>query len=260
MLLQSKNNGYTVTKQIWHIMLICKAQNQYCLCSNCNDITGWIMLRCVNYIRLSLLGLIAVVVPLCVACYLFVWFWSVLDRAQGLTLVLQLVVELAEFSSSIAGLLVDAFTALVTGLLSCIETLALTHKRGYQRACCCSGFMCLIYVCVSDLFLFFFSATLWLVVLLIAPDQPVIEVRHQEGGVVSFSHRLSHLERIFLDKSDNCSATCVLWVTLVARAAVTCSCSRTNTCVPLLPTRLCWISLSRSFSTGISLLSTKNFW
>lgn len=41
---------------------------------------------------------------------------------------------------------------------------------------------------------------------------------------------------------------------------VTCSCSLMKTCVPVLPTRLCWISLSRNFSTGISLLSTKNFW
>lgn len=46
----------------------------------------------------------------------------------------------------------------------------------------------------------------------------------------------------------------------LALAAVTCSCSLMKTCVPVLPTRLCWISRRRNFSTGISLLSTKNFW
>lgn len=56
----------------------------------------------------------------CLLCYLFIWFWGVLDRAQGLTLVLQFVVELPEFSSSIAGLLVDSFTAFITDLLPCI--------------------------------------------------------------------------------------------------------------------------------------------
>lgn len=55
-----------------------------------------------------------------VFCYLLIWFGCILDGAKGLSLVLQLVVELAEFRSSIAGLLIDSFTAFVTDLLSCV--------------------------------------------------------------------------------------------------------------------------------------------
>lgn len=50
--------------------------------------------------------------------------------------------------------------------------------------------------------LFFFSATPWLAVLLISSDESVIEVRHQEGRVVSLSHCLSHLRDVW--KQEKC--------------------------------------------------------
>lgn len=52
--------------------------------------------------------------------YLFVWLGCILDRAQRLPLVLQFVVELSEFGSGVAGLLINSFTAFVAHLLSCI--------------------------------------------------------------------------------------------------------------------------------------------
>lgn len=53
-----------------------------------------------------------------ISCYLFVWFGCILDGAQGLSLVLQLVIKLVKFRSSIAGLLIDSFATFITHLLS----------------------------------------------------------------------------------------------------------------------------------------------
>ena len=57
--------------------------------------------------------------------YLFVWLGGILDGAQGLTFVLQLVVELAQLVDSVAGLLIDAFSALVQRLLPSLQNLEL---------------------------------------------------------------------------------------------------------------------------------------
>ena len=71
--------------------------------------------------------------PLCVwwmvAVYLFVQLWRILDGAQGLALVLQLVVELAQLVGGIAGLLVDALAALVQTLFCALQGLALAKSR-----------------------------------------------------------------------------------------------------------------------------------
>lgn len=70
---------------------------------------------------------------MCLRLYLFVWFGCVLDGAQGLSLVLQFVIQLTEFSSSIAGLLVDSFTAFVTHFLYSVQTLALRTEIHYDN-------------------------------------------------------------------------------------------------------------------------------
>lgn len=61
--------------------------------------------------------------------HLFVWFWCVLDGAQRLALVLQLVVELAELGGGVASLLVDSFRAFVARLLSRVQTLTLSSEE-----------------------------------------------------------------------------------------------------------------------------------
>lgn len=61
--------------------------------------------------------------------HLFVWLGCILDGAQCLPLVLQLVVELAEFGGRIARLLVDSFAAFVARLLPCVQTLTLSKWK-----------------------------------------------------------------------------------------------------------------------------------
>jgi hypothetical protein len=62
--------------------------------------------------------------------YLFVWLGGILDGAQGLTFVLQLVVELAQLVDSVAGLFIDAFSALVQRLLPSLQNLELCRGGG----------------------------------------------------------------------------------------------------------------------------------
>lgn len=61
--------------------------------------------------------------------HLLVWLGCVLDGAQRLPLVLQLVVELAEFGGRVAGLLVDSFAAFVALFLARVQTPTLCEWR-----------------------------------------------------------------------------------------------------------------------------------
>lgn len=51
------------------------------------------------------------------------------------------------------------------------------------------------HLCLADLISFLLWAALGLAVSLVS-SQPMVEVRNQEGGVVTLPHRLRHLESI----------------------------------------------------------------
>lgn len=130
--------------------------------------------------------------------YLFVGFGGILDGFQSMSLVFELITELSQFGGSVTSLLIDPFAAFITHLLSCVKILTLRRKKQkiVQRMRDGENMFDKVFSeedCGSYPF-FLISSALWLTVLRITPDQVVIEIRNQEGRIVTLPHCFRHLE------------------------------------------------------------------